>query len=133
MVLFLLELLFNNVRFSLAMRAPIFRTYRSYSSHIFCMSEKFLFTSESVTEGHPDKVCDQVSDAILDAILTQDPEGRVAVECLIKTGFIVVAGEVTTSAVIDVSEIARKTISDIGYNSSEVGFDGNNCGVVGLK
>ena len=94
------------------------------------MSEKFLFTSESVTEGHPDKVCDQVSDAILDAILTQDPEGRVAVECLIKTGFIVVAGEVTTDAVIDVSEIARKTISDIGYNSSEVGFDGNNCGVL---
>lgn len=125
------RLLFNNVRLPVEGSVYLLHIYMSYSSHIFfCMSEKFLFTSESVTEGHPDKVCDQVSDAVLDAVLEKDPHGRVAVECLIKTGFIVVAGEVTTNAEIDVQGIARKTIADIGYNSSDVGFDGHHCGVL---
>lgn len=90
----------------------------------------YLFTSESVTEGHPDKMCDQISDAILDAILKQDPFGRVAVETLTKTGFVVVAGEVTTSAVIDVQKIVRETVKNIGYNKPELGFDGETCGVL---
>lgn len=90
----------------------------------------YLFTSESVTAGHPDKIADQVSDAILDAVLEQDPSGRVAVECLTKTGFIVVAGEVTTTAIIDVQKIVRETVKDIGYNKPELGFDGETCGVL---
>ena len=81
------------------------------------MAEKFLFTSESVSEGHPDKICDQVSDAILDAILTDDPQARVAVECLTKTGFVVVAGEVRTSTYVDIQKIVRDTIVGIGYNN----------------
>ncbi len=92
--------------------------------------QNYFFTSESVTEGHPDKMMDQVSDAILDAILTKDPSGRVAVECLTKTGFVVVAGEVTTSAVIDVQKIVRETVKNIGYNKPELGFDGETCGVL---
>ncbi|MBI2125460.1 methionine adenosyltransferase [Candidatus Woesearchaeota archaeon] len=94
------------------------------------MNTNYFFTSESVTEGHPDKICDQVSDAILDAILEQDPFGRVAVECLTKTGFVVIAGEVTTSAIIDVQKIARETVKSIGYNKPELGFDGETCGVL---
>src|SRR3989344_1048404 len=90
----------------------------------------YFFTSESVTEGHPDKICDQVSDTILDAILEQDPFGRVAVECLTKTGFVVVAGEVTTSTIIDVQKIVRETVKSIGYNKPELGFDGETCGVL---
>ncbi len=86
-----------------------------------------LFTSESVSEGHPDKICDQVSDAILDAILEQDKEAHVACETLVKTGLILVAGEVTTTANVDFEAIARKTVCDIGYNNSEVGFDGHYC------
>lgn len=89
-----------------------------------------LFTSESVTEGHPDKMADQVSDAILDALLTKDIKARVAVETLFKTGVCVVAGEVSTSAWVDVPTIVRKTITDIGYTSSEYGFDGYTCGVL---
>ncbi|MBI4147295.1 methionine adenosyltransferase [Candidatus Woesearchaeota archaeon] len=92
--------------------------------------QNYLFTSESVTEGHPDKMMDQVSDAILDAILTKDPFGRVAVESLTKTGFVVVAGEVTTSAVIDIQKIVRETVKNIGYNKPELGFDGETCGVL---
>ncbi len=92
--------------------------------------QNYFFTSESVTEGHPDKLCDQVSDAVLDAILTKDPFGRVAVESLTKTGFVVVAGEVTTSAVIDVQKIVRETVKNIGYNKPELGFDGETCGVL---
>jgi S-adenosylmethionine synthetase len=88
-----------------------------------------LFTSESVTEGHPDKICDQISDAILDALLAQDPASRVAVETLVTTGLVHVAGEVTTSAYVDIPAIVRKTILDIGYDSSTKGFDGNSCGV----
>ena len=91
-----------------------------------------LFTSESVSEGHPDKVADQISDAVLDAILAQDPRARVACETLVKTGVAIVAGEVTTSAWIDLEALTRKVIVDIGYNSSEVGFDGETCGVLNL-
>jgi len=88
-----------------------------------------LFTSESVTEGHPDKICDQISDAILDALLAQDPSSRVAVETMVTTGLVHVAGEVTTKAYADIPSIVRKTILDIGYDSSTKGFDGNSCGV----
>ena len=88
-----------------------------------------LFTSESVTEGHPDKICDQISDSILDALLTVDPNARVAVETLVTTGLVHVAGEVTTTGYVDIPSIVRKRISDIGYNSSDVWFDGRSCGV----
>jgi S-adenosylmethionine synthetase len=91
-----------------------------------------LFTSESVSEGHPDKVADQISDAVLDAILAQDKKARVACETLVKTGVAIVAGEVTTTAWIDLEALTRKVILDIGYNSSEVGFDGATCGVLNL-
>ncbi len=89
-----------------------------------------LFTSESVSEGHPDKIADQISDAVLDAILTQDPKARVACETLIKTGMVVVAGEVTTTAYADIEAIARKVVCDIGYDHSDKGFDGNSCAVL---
>jgi len=92
----------------------------------------YLFTSESVSEGHPDKVADQISDAVLDAILTQDKRARVACETMVKTGVAIVAGEVTTSAWIDLEALTRKVIVDIGYDSSEVGFDGATCGVLNL-
>jgi S-adenosylmethionine synthetase len=91
---------------------------------------RYQFTSESVTEGHPDKVCDHVSDAILDAILTQDKHARVACESLAKTGMIVVAGEITTTAMIDYPTIVRKTVRDIGYTSSAMGFDAGTCAVI---
>jgi len=87
------------------------------------------FTSESVTEGHPDKICDQISDSILDALLEEDPHARVAVETLVTTGLVHVAGEVTTSGYVDIPAIVRDRISEIGYNSSAVGFDGRSCGV----
>ena len=92
----------------------------------------YLFTSESVSEGHPDKIADQISDAVLDAIIAQDPNARVACETLIKTGMAMVAGEVTTSAWVDLENIVRQTISDIGYNSSDVGFDGATCAVLNV-
>ena len=92
--------------------------------------EKILFTSESVTEGHPDKICDQISDAILDELYTQDPYSRVACETLTNTGFVMVMGEVTTKANIDTNRIVRDTIVEIGYDSSEKGFDGNTCAVM---
>ena len=94
------------------------------------MSEYSIFTSESVSEGHPDKVADQISDAILDAIIARDPMARVAVETLVKTGMAVVAGEVTTSCYVDLEDIVRNVITGIGYNSSEVGFDGDTCAVL---
>ncbi|MBE9562214.1 MAG: methionine adenosyltransferase, partial [Proteobacteria bacterium] len=94
------------------------------------MSEKLLFTSESVSEGHPDKVADQISDAILDALLTQDINSRVACETMIKTGMVVVAGEITSNANIDVENIVRETIKKIGYNSSDMGFDWASCAVL---
>jgi S-adenosylmethionine synthetase len=92
----------------------------------------YLFTSESVSEGHPDKVADQISDAVLDAILTQDKSARVACETMVKTGTAIVAGEITTSAWVDLDEVVRKVICDIGYNNSNVGFDGNTCAVMSL-
>ena len=92
--------------------------------------EKRLFTSESVTEGHPDKICDAVSDAVLDALMAQDPYSRVACETCTKTGFVLVMGEITTKANGNVTDIVRKTVTEIGYDSSEKGFDGNTCGVI---
>ena len=96
------------------------------------MSSAYLFTSESVSEGHPDKVADQISDAVLDAIIEKDPQARVACETLIKTGVAIVAGEITTSAWVDLEQIVRDTICEIGYTSSEVGFDGQTCGVMSV-
>ncbi|MCM3614962.1 methionine adenosyltransferase [Microbacterium enclense] len=93
------------------------------------MTDLRLFTSESVTEGHPDKICDQISDSILDAILTDDPAGRVAVETLVTTGLVHVAGEVSTSAYVEIPAIVRDVVNRIGYTSSETGFDGESCGV----
>ena len=92
----------------------------------------YLFTSESVSEGHPDKVADQISDAVLDAIIEQDPAARVACETLVKTGIAVVGGEITTSAWVDLEELIRKVIVDIGYDSSEVGYDGHTCSIVNI-
>jgi S-adenosylmethionine synthetase len=94
------------------------------------MANKYLFTSESVTEGHPDKMCDQISDAVLDAIYKDDPNARVAVECLTKTGFVVVAGEVTTNTYVDVQKIVRETVLEIGYDKPDYGFEGSTCGVL---
>lgn len=99
------------------------------------MTSDFIFTSESVSEGHPDKVADQISDALLDAILTQDPrpdQARVACETMVKTGVVIVGGEVTTEAWIDLDELVRRVVTDIGYNSSDVGFDGSTCAVMSL-
>ena len=90
----------------------------------------FLFTSESVSEGHPDKMCDQISDAILDALLERDPDSRVACESLTKTGMVVVAGEITTRAQITYAQVVRDTVCEIGYNHSDLGFDGNSCAVL---
>ena len=90
----------------------------------------YLFTSESVTEGHPDKICDQISDAILDEFLKQDPDSRVAVETLTTTGIVVVAGEVTSKARFDIQDIVRKTIREIGYDNPQYGFDADSCSVL---
>ncbi|MBU6265514.1 MAG: methionine adenosyltransferase, partial [Actinomycetales bacterium] len=93
------------------------------------MSALRLFTSESVTEGHPDKICDQISDSILDNLLEQDKGSRVAVETLVTTGLVHVAGEVTTEGYAEIPEIVRNVLKDIGYTSSDIGFDGDSCGV----
>ena len=92
--------------------------------------EKRLFTSESVTEGHPDKVCDAISDAILDACMEQDPMSRVACETACCTGFVLITGEITTNAYVDMQKIVRDTVKEIGYTKSEYGFDGNTCAVL---
>lgn len=92
--------------------------------------KEFVFTSESVTEGHPDKIADQISDAVLDAILSQDPLARVACETFVKTGMVLVGGEITTHAWVDIDQLAREVIKDIGYNSSEMGFDWESCAVI---
>ena len=94
------------------------------------MSNRYTFTSESVTEGHPDKMADQISDAVLDAILEQDPMGRVACETLLTTGLVVVAGEISTTSYVDIPHLVRKTICEIGYDNESYGFDGNTCGVI---
>jgi S-adenosylmethionine synthetase len=94
------------------------------------MTKRFTFTSESVTEGHPDKMADQISDAILDEILTQDPQGRVACETLLTTGLVVVAGEISTSGYVEIPRVVRRTICEIGYDREDYGFDGSTCGVI---
>jgi S-adenosylmethionine synthetase len=99
-------------------------------TNTFMNSPSLMFTSESVTEGHPDKLCDQISDAVLDACLEQDPYSRVACETATKTGYVMMLGEITTRAHINFDELARKVITEIGYDSSEKGFDGNSCGIL---
>ncbi|PPC90730.1 MAG: methionine adenosyltransferase [Methylobacter sp.] len=94
------------------------------------MSKNFIFTSESVSEGHPDKVADQISDAVLDALLAQDPRSRVACETLVKTGMVILAGEITTNAWVDMEELVRKVVCDIGYDHGDIGFDGQSCAVI---
>ena len=96
------------------------------------MPTGYLFTSESVSEGHPDKVADQISDAVLDAIIAQDKRARVACETMVKTGVAIIAGEVTTSAWVDLEKLVRGVIIDIGYTSSEHGFDGHTCAVMNI-
>lgn len=96
----------------------------------FMTSPRYFYTSESVSEGHPDKMCDQISDAILDAIITQDPNARVACECATTTGLVVVMGEITTSAYVDIERIVRETVRDIGYTRGKFGFDAETCGVI---
>ena len=97
------------------------------------LMSSYLFTSESVGEGHPDKVCDAISDAVLDACLEQDPLSRVACETFCKTGFVIVGGEITTKASVDFGRLARSTIRDIGYTSSAMGFDWESCGAHGHR
>ncbi|MGC9522109.1 MAG: methionine adenosyltransferase [Anaerolineae bacterium] len=96
----------------------------------FVQDPQYFLTSESVTEGHPDKICDQISDAILDAILAEDPDARVACDCVVTTGLVVVTGEITTEAYVEIADIARQTILDIGYDRAKYGFDGETCGVL---
>src|ERR1700743_2364286 len=101
----------------------------SFEGVVLAKKNRFLFTSESVTEGHPDKIADQISDAILDACLAEDPMSRVACETLTCTGLVVVAGEITTKAYVDFQKIVRSTVAEIGYTHSEYGFDSNTCAV----
>ncbi len=98
-------------------------------SNSFMESPKLLFTSESVTEGHPDKMCDQISDAVLDAIMSEDPYGRVACEAAVKTGFVMLLGEITTNCYVNFNKVVRQVVKDIGYNGSNTGFDADTCGV----
>jgi S-adenosylmethionine synthetase len=99
-------------------------------TNTFITSPKFYFTSESVTEGHPDKICDQISDAVLDAIIVDDPDARVACECAVTTGLVLVMGEITTSTYVDLNSLVRDVVWDIGYTRAKFGFDGETCGVL---
>jgi len=99
-------------------------------NEVVSMSKNFIFTSESVSEGHPDKIADQISDAVLDAILAQDPKSRVACETMVKTGMVVLAGEITTDAWVDVEALVRKVVCEIGYDNGDIGFDGQSCAVL---
>ena len=99
-------------------------------TNTFMSSKSLMFTSESVTEGHPDKMCDQISDAVLDACLEQDPYSRVACETATKTGFVMLLGEITTHAFVNFDELVRKVVIEIGYDRAKKGFDGNTCGVL---
>ncbi|MEO1899408.1 MAG: S-adenosylmethionine synthetase N-terminal domain-containing protein, partial [Methylococcales bacterium] len=94
------------------------------------MSKDFIFTSESVSEGHPDKLADQISDAVVDALLAQDPKSRVACETMVKTGMVILAGEITTNAWVDTEALVRKVVCEAGYDNGEVGFDGKTCAVI---
>ena len=94
------------------------------------MNQKFLFTSESVTEGHPDKICDQISDAVLDAMMEQDPMSRVACETACTTGLVMIMGEITTNAVVDFQKVVRDTVREIGYDRAKYGFDADTCAVL---
>jgi S-adenosylmethionine synthetase len=100
------------------------------AGHVEPLADGFLFTSESVTEGHPDKICDQISDAVLDAVMAEDPSGRVACECLVNTGLVVVAGEITTQTYVDIPKLARETLKRIGYDRAKYGFDAETCSVI---
>ncbi len=104
---------------------------KHWNTNEVCLS-RYTFTSESVSEGHPDKIADQLSDAVLDEILRQDPKARVACEAMIKNGVAIIAGEITTTAWVDLEAVVRKTITDIGYTNSDIGFDGNTCAVMSL-
>jgi S-adenosylmethionine synthetase len=114
------------------LQASIHQSYRLSINvnEVRILMAKHLFTSESVSEGHPDKIADQISDAVLDAILEQDPKARVACETYVKTGMVMVGGEITTSAWVDIEEITRETVREIGYVNSEMGFDANSCAVL---
>ena len=105
---------------------PDFQSLEYLATKAMSTAEDYFFTSESVTEGHPDKVADQISDAVVDAVLTEDPEGRVACETLVTTGLVLIAGEITTRATLDFVSIARETIRRIGYTDPEFGFDAEN-------
>ena len=105
-------------------------SYKQVNRKRIYLMERKLFTSESVTEGHPDKVCDQISDAVLDAVLEQDPNGRVACETCCTNGLVMIMGEISTTAKVDIQDVARKTLLDIGYDSPDKGLDGNTCGVI---
>jgi S-adenosylmethionine synthetase len=105
-------------------------TNNNYTTNTFCSAPSYLLTSESVTEGHPDKICDQISDAVLDAIMAKDPTGRVACETAVTNGLIIVLGEITTSCYIEVPKIVRQVVHDIGYTRPEYGFDYRSCGVI---
>ena len=102
----------------------------SDSNTTFMTSPKYFFTSESVTEGHPDKICDQISDAVLDAIIKDDPDARVACECGVTTGLVLVMGEITTDTYVDIGQLARDVVRDIGYTRAKYGFDAETCGVI---
>jgi S-adenosylmethionine synthetase len=100
------------------------------SKTIELSDNEYLFTSESVSEGHPDKMCDQISDGVLDAVMRDDPGGRVACETLVNTGLVLVSGEISTETYVDIPSIVRETINNIGYNSGHLGFDGDSCAVL---